>query len=221
MFKYLLLLLALNQAAHASYASDLDQENVDPWAQLAMPENPAAKKSKLTTSQTSLNLLSEAGSGATEVQVSEDLGQGCPFSAEVRVPEHEKYTKYYDRIILENFSAAGKLEVLIERDFPITSTGEVFPASCLIRLDGKLIGGKTQIVEFLEQSDWGQHDIYNLIIKDQNETMKAVIKIPTLVENLSNKDGNADLGSEITFLRADGQEQLFPLKVRTLMYKKS
>jgi hypothetical protein len=236
MKKYLLLLSIINSALGSWSSDDLsdnpwafgktmkasaflkrpaDQENVEPCAAGQAIKSTGVLRQPLTKSKTSLNLLADA-----QLALPSFAGSFENFAAapSVLAPQYERYTKYYHNLDFIHRGIKGEIiKLRINRDLPCRTTGEVFPATCRLEFKDQAFTELTPTV-FGQQSFEGPHDLYEVPI-DGKFFNKFVIKIPTLVENLSAKTKDKP-SAHLVFYKPDGQFTVVPLELESLTFDK-
>lgn len=192
-----------------------NQENVEPCTAGQAFKSSDSLRRPLIKSRTSLNLLADAKLASPSLSGS---FENLAATHSVLAPQLERYTKYYYNLDFVHRGAAGEIiKLRINRNLPCKRTGEVYPATCRLEFNDQGFTERTPTV-FGQQSFEGPHDLYEVPI-DGKFYNKFIIKIPTLVENLSAKTKDKP-SAQIVFYKPDGQFTVVPLELKSLTFDK-
>ncbi len=192
-----------------------DQENVKPCASGKALKLTDSLRRQLTKSKTSLDLLTDAKLASRSLSGS---FENLAAASSVIAPQLERYTKYYHNLNFIHRGTDGEIiKLRINRELPCKRTGEVYPATCRLEFNDRGFTERTPTV-FGQQSFEGPHDLYEVPI-DGKFYNKFVIKIPTLVEDLSAKTMDKP-SAQMVFCRPDGQFTVVPLELQSLAFDK-
>jgi hypothetical protein len=195
--------------------SPANQENVEPCAAGQVIKSSNSLRRTLTKSRTSLDLLADAKLASSSLAGSFASCVAAPYTL---APEHKRYTKYYHNLDFIHRGTAGEIiKLRINRELPCKRTGEVYPATCRLEFQDQAFTERTPSV-FGQQSFEGPYDLYEVPI-DGKFFNKFVIKIPTLVENLSAKTKDTP-SAQMVFYKPDGQFAVLPLELQSLTFDK-